>query len=125
MDIFDLPEEPLDQSHLHITYGATVAKIGHHPVYGTIYYCRGWMAHHPWDLGRKDTVTAWRGETFSAPKVGSAHIAKLRKEGSEVNKVYIGQSEDEPDFELILSRDIPIQIGDILTFSSSDSPTAE
>ncbi|MBQ1076429.1 hypothetical protein KBX06_25215 [Micromonospora sp. C31] len=108
-----------------ITNGATVLSVERHPIYGTICRCRGWMAHYPWTARRRDSIAVIRGDTWSSPVIGHARVAQLRRNRAEVKQVPVGFGSGdagEPEFELVLDRPVPMEVGDVISF---DAPHVE
>ena len=108
-----------DQPVVEISEGATVIDVDRHPIYGTRYRCQTWMAHMPWTLDRKSTVHVYRGDVFDQPEhIGEAKLARLRRNGADVQTVPVGFNADEPKIEVFLAgADAPaVLIGDTFIF---------
>jgi hypothetical protein len=111
----DVPFAP-GPADLLIEEGADVEAITRHPVFGTVLHCRGWLGLRPWLLVKHSRVVAHRGDSFDSPSSGFAGIMKLRRNGTDVQRIAVGMDDPDVCFDLVLDDALPIEVGDTLTF---------
>lgn len=110
-------DAPEDRGPYPIAEGATVTAISRHPLYGVTYRCNGWMAHYPWSARVGAVVRAYRGDPFAGPEpFDEARAVRLRRNGAEFKEIAVGFDGAETEFDVVLDSDLPIEVGDTLTF---------
>lgn len=111
-------DEPIDQT---ILSGAALLAASTHPVYGSTYRCRGYRIVYPWLLRVGYRATAYRGDTYDAPQLGTATVTHIRVDGAYRNDLTVGTTQSgEIRFDVVLDQEIPAQVGDTFTFDAPE-----